>query len=82
MCVVFSERVIRNHRGPVWRAVTTPLSFLYYFSTSNTIHAFFIYIYMLKLKLNARSANKSYVTYEPIILEQFNSKSPPPTTDG
>ena len=37
---------------------------------------------MLKLKLNAKSANKSYVTYEPIIVEQFNSKSPPPTTDG
>ena len=43
MCVIFSESVIRNHRGPVWRAVTTPLliSFLYYFSTSNTIHALF-----------------------------------------
>ena len=25
MCVFFSESVIRNHRGPVWRAVTTYL---------------------------------------------------------
>ena len=39
----FSERVICNHRGPVWRVVTTPLSFLYYFSTSNTIHAYFFF---------------------------------------
>ena len=34
-----------------------PLRFLSYFSTSNTIHAFF-FMYKLKLKLNARSANK------------------------
>ena len=58
--------------------------FLFYitFQRVTRFMHFFIYIYVLKLKLNARSANKSYVTYEPIIVEQFNSKSPPPTTDG
>ena len=68
MCVIFSESVIRNHRGPVWRVVTTPVSFLNCFSTCNTIHAFsfFFFIYKLKLKLNARSANKLYFTYERI----------------
>ena len=79
----FSERVIRNHRGPVWRVVTTPLSFLYYFSTSNTIHAFFLKIYIsLSLSLMQGLRTNHTLPMNELIVEQFNSKSPPPTTDG
>ena len=83
MYIAFSESVIHNHRGPVWRAVTTPLSFLYYVSTSNTIHALFIYIYIyiyISLKQGLRTNHT--LPMNELIVEHFKSKSPPPTTDG
>ena len=79
----FSERVIRNHRGPVWRVVTTALSFLYYFSTSNTIHAFFLKICIsLSLSLMQGLRTNHTLPMNELIVEQFNSKSPSPSTDG
>ena len=78
----FSERVIRNHRGPVWRVVITPLSFFYYFSTNNTIHAFFLIYISLSLSLTQGLRTNHTLPMNELIVEQFNSKSPPPTTDG
>ena len=102
MCVIFSESVIRNHRGPVWRVVTTPVSFLNCFSTSNTIHAFSFFFSYISLSLSLslmQGLRTNYtlpmnelimddchtVQYRGVMIifvEQFNSKSPPPTTDG
>ena len=93
----FSESVIRNHRGPVWRATTTPLSFLYYFSTSNTIHDFFFYISLTLSLMQGLQTNYALpmnelimddchtVQYRGVVIifmEHFNSKSPPLTTDS
>ena len=57
MCVVFSESVIRNNRWPVWRAVTTPLSFSHITLQKVTpfMHCFFYISLSLSLMQGLRT---------------------------
>ena len=77
----FSESVIRNHRGPVWRAVTTPLLFYITFQRVTRLMHFLKYI-CLSLSLMQGLRTNHTLPMNELIVEQFNSKSPPPTTDG